>query len=405
MTEKRLIDRRVFMKATATGVAGAFLGGSIHEVQSEEKSAKEGSKGKFVHRTLGRTGIKVPVISMGVMNSDNPALVRAALEAGIVFFDTAYLYQRGKNEEMVGGAIKGRPRDSFVVATKVPGSIPLPYDTGLFPDDEVASARLADDFLKRVEISLRRLGLEYVDILYLHNVWKREAALNETLMKALEKAKNDGKTRFIGVSTHRSEPEVIQAAIDSKLYDVVLTAYNFKQEHHPEIKQAIAKAAGAGLGIVAMKNIAVGNREQDKPKTATAKTALKWALHDKNVHTTIPGFTTFDQLAEDVAVMEDLELNEAEKKELQLASFRNGLYCQGCERCLKQCNRELPIPDLMRAYMYAYGHKNLSEAQQLLASLSISGDPCHGCRRCTVRCAKGFPVSKRIHNVMRVSIC
>ncbi len=405
MTEKKSIDRRGFMKTTVAGAAGAFLAGSIHGSLADDKSARGGSKGKTVHRTLGKTGIKVPVISMGVMNADNPALVRAALEAGIVFFDTAYLYQRGKNEEMVGGAIKGRPRDSFVVATKVPGSIPLPYDTGLFPDDEVASARLADDFLKRVEISLKRLGLEYVDILYLHNVWKREAALNETLMKALEKAKKDGKTRFVGISTHRSEPEVIQAAVDSKLYDVVLTAYNFKQEHHPEIRQAIAKAVGAGLGIVAMKNIAIGNTERDESKTASAKMALKWALQDENVHTTIPGFTTFDQLNEDVAVMEDLELNETEKKELQLASFRSDLYCQGCERCLKQCDRELPIPDLMRAYMYAYGHRNLAEAQELLASLPISSDPCQGCRRCTVTCAQGFPVSKRIHDVTRVSIC
>ncbi len=56
---------------------------------------------------------------MGVQQSDNPNLLRAALDAGIVHLDTGHIYSRGRNEEMIGGVIKGRPRDSFVIATKV----------------------------------------------------------------------------------------------------------------------------------------------------------------------------------------------------------------------------------------------------------------------------------------------
>jgi predicted aldo/keto reductase-like oxidoreductase len=387
------------MKTTAAGAAGALIAGSIHADTKEAKEVQKGTK-KTLYRTLGKTGIKVPVISMGVMNADNPSLIRAALDSGITFFDTAYLYQRGKNEEMVGEMVKGRPRDSFVVATKVPGTIPIPYDTGLFPDDEVIRGRLGDDFLKRVDISLKRLQMDHVDILYLHNVWKREAVLSEPLMKALEKAKKDGKTRFIGVSTHRSEPEVIRAAIESKLYDVVLTAYNFKQQHHSEIRKAIAEAAKAGLGVVAMKNIAVDYSEKDEKKV-DPKTCLKWALQDENVHTTIPGFTTFEQLNEDLSVMEDISLTDGEKKMFAYAHSAGDLYCQGCESCLKQCVKRLPIPELMRAYMYAYGYRNLSEAETLLSSLRMPRDACNSCAGCTVKCAKGFPVSQRIRYLMK----
>jgi predicted aldo/keto reductase-like oxidoreductase len=73
-------------------------------------------------------------------------------------------------------------------------------------------------------------------------------------LNALIKAKKAGKIRFIGITTHRNEPEIINAAVDSKVYDVVLPAYNFRQKHGEEVKKAIARAAEAGLGVIAMED-------------------------------------------------------------------------------------------------------------------------------------------------------
>jgi len=246
------------MKMAATGMAGICLAPSVGAEQTELPAHLKPASRKLIYRTLGKTGITLPVISMGVMNSDNPNLVRAALDAGIMHLDTAWWYQSGRNEEMIGDIVKDRPRDSYVIATKVPGSVPLPYARGVFPDDEVSRATLVDSFLKRVDTSLKRLRLEYVDILYLHNVWTREAVLFESLMEALAKLKKEGKAKFLGISIHRNEPAVIEAAIDSKLYEVVLTAYNFKQDHRLDVQSAIAKAAQAGLGVIAMKTLAGG---------------------------------------------------------------------------------------------------------------------------------------------------
>ncbi|MBA7483946.1 hypothetical protein ES707_19463 [subsurface metagenome] len=204
----------------------------------------------------------------------------------------------------------------------------------------------------------------------------------------------------MGVSTHRNEPEVIQAAIDSKFYDVVLTSYNFKQGHYLEVRKSTAKAAAAGLGVVAVKILAGGARR--RVKIVNAKAAIKWVLQDPNVHTAILGFTTFDQINTDLSVMEDLTLTETEKKDLQLQSSAEGLYCQGCEKCLAQCPHRLPIPDIMRAYMYTYGYRNLGAAQDLLLSLDLPANPCDGCTGCTVSCAKGFDVAGRINDVIRL---
>lgn len=121
MLNIKSIDRRNFIKSTFTGIAGFFFHTSTGKNQIIPSNDLKTPKTKIIYRTLGRTGIKLPIISMGVMNSNNPNLVRAALDSGIVHLDTAYSYQRGKNEEMIGEVLKGRPRDSFVIATKVPG--------------------------------------------------------------------------------------------------------------------------------------------------------------------------------------------------------------------------------------------------------------------------------------------
>jgi predicted aldo/keto reductase-like oxidoreductase len=221
-------------------------------------------------------------------------------------------------------------------------------------------------------------------------------------MKALAKAKKAGKTRFVGITTHRNEPEVIQAAIDSKLYDVVLTAYNFRQKHSAEVRKAMAKAAEAGLGIVAMKTIGGNIRGAYGQEQIDARAALKWALQDPNVHTIIAGFTTFDQMELDLSVMEDLALTRSEKENLQRGASVAGLYCQGCEQCLRTCPHHLPIPDLMRAYMYVYGYRNLSAAQDLLLSLDLPVQLCEDCSRCSVQCLNGFNVAGRIRDVIRL---
>jgi len=137
-------------------------------------------------------------------------------------------------------------------------------------------------------------------------------------MNALVKVKKQGKARFIGVSTHRDEPGVIRAAVDAGVYDVVLTAYNFVMERKTETKEAIQYAASKGMGIIAMKT--QGGRQLQKQEEVNHQAALKWVLNDENVCTTIPGMTTFDQLEQNLKVMNDLALSKEEKMYIQMAS-------------------------------------------------------------------------------------
>jgi predicted aldo/keto reductase-like oxidoreductase len=131
------------------------------------------------------------------------------------------------------------------------------------------------------------------------------------------------------------------------------------------------------------------------------KAALKWVLNDPNVTTAVPGMTAFDQLEDDLTVLTDLALTEQELKDLKV-DIHGGLYCQHCRQCLPGCRESLPIPDLMRSYMYAYGYRNLGLAQDLLQELDVPSDACRSCGTCTVRCAKGFDVAGRIKDIIRL---
>jgi len=364
----------------------------------EQPEPKQGLAAKPAgppRRTLGRTGLEVPLVSMGVMNADNPNLVKAALDGGITLLDTAHGYQDGRNEEMLGTILPRRERDSFVICTKVYVDT-LDRKTGRF-----GPKTRGEEITEKLDISLKRLGLDHVDVLHLHAQSAREGVLHEKLMRALEKAKQDGKTRFIGVSTHKHEPEVIRAAVEGKLYDVVLTSYNFKQDHHVEVQKAIAEAAAAGLGIVAMKTQAGVYWDKAKKHPIDMKAALRWALRDPNVHTSIPGFTTFEQLQDDLAVMREPAFTPAEGEKLRDRKLA-GLFCQGCEECLGPCPQHLPIPELMRGYMYGHAYKNREAAQSLLLALELPRMPCDDCDTCPVVCAKGFDVRERIRDIVRL---
>jgi predicted aldo/keto reductase-like oxidoreductase len=374
------LDRRAFLKRGIIGLAGA--GAAVVPFASARgRQAAAAGKSPVISRKLGRTGIVLPIVSMGVMNADNDNLVRSALEAGMVHLDTAHGYQRGRNEEMIGRVLKGRPRESFVIATKV------------WEDEKFAGL---------LDMSLKRLDLDHVDILYVHGLGSRKEVLSDLNLRNIEAAKKSGKARFVGVSTHGSEAEVIRAAVEAKAYDVVLTSYNFRIKNLADLDKAIREAAEAGVGIVAMKTQAGAFWDKGRKDPINMSAALKWALNNADITTAIPGFTTYDQLKTDAAVLRDLTLTESEKRDLRLGMQTGGLYCQQCGTCLAQCPKGLPIPDLMRSYMYAYGYRNLEAAHNTVASFRLPEDPCKDCSTCSVSCASAFDVRDRVADIARL---
>jgi aryl-alcohol dehydrogenase-like predicted oxidoreductase len=140
-------------------------------------------------RKTGRSGLGVSVLGLGCNNfgmrigaDESRAVVTAALEAGITFFDTAQMYGGGKSEEFLGAALAGH-RDDVVIATK-------------FGRAEVGGSR--SEIIRSCEGSLRRLGTDYIDLYYQHYV-DRTTPIDETLA-ALTQLVEQGKVRYLGSS-------------------------------------------------------------------------------------------------------------------------------------------------------------------------------------------------------------
>jgi aryl-alcohol dehydrogenase-like predicted oxidoreductase len=384
------MKRRTFLRSGLAGAAGLAV------IDKTALAATSPGSNEIICRTLGKTGLKIPVVSFGVMRSDNSGLVKAAYDGGIKMFDTAHGYQNGRNEEMLGNFFSTVPRDSFIIATKI-GPAGVDRQTG-----KPSAETTAVDFLSRFEISLSRLKMSYVDILYMHGIDSLDVLRHKEIVGAMLDLKKKGKVRFIGVSTHKNEPLIMNAMAEDGIWDVVLTAYNFKQTYRDEMNNALQAAADAGIGVVAMKTMAGGFLDKEKTKPVNTQAALKWALANPNIHTTIPGITAFEHLTSDLEVMTDITLSPAEKEDLLAAEAKQGLFCNACSNCIPGCRNDLPIPEIMRAYMYAYGYGNLPMASELLSQFAVETDPCTGCEVCTAECVKGFNLKNKISDITRL---
>jgi uncharacterized protein len=403
--DRGTMNRRDFFSRTAAGAAGIGLTGlwGAKPLQAEPEpaaAAPVASKTAFITRPLGKTGITLPVVSMGVMNARNPDLVRGALEKGIRHLDTAFVYGDGQNESMVGKIVaEMKMRDKVVIATKEMVS---------FQRRGLSGAKAADALIKMVEASLGRLQTEYVDIAYIHDVTTPEEAVHPGFLEGMRKLKEQGKIRFSGFSTHMNMAACMDAAVREGSADVILTSFNYALSGDSALLESMRKAAAGGIGLVAMKTQCSQDwyrsqlpQEQQKfyGGGIVHRAVLKWVLRHPFITTAVPGFTTFQQLDEDMAVASDLAFTTEESRYLKDRNVRLTLNtCIQCGRCAGSCPRGADIPALMRTHMYMTCYGNLSQAKHALDCIPASRGPdrCAACNECAAACVRGLPVSERI---------
>ncbi len=386
--------RREFLQIAA--LAGVML----TPVKAFTRVVEEPEPRRFVYRTLGRTGLKLPIVSMGSCYSVD--LVQAAMRRGIMYFHSSGAYAEGEHERLLGKALSPFPRDSFVVGTGA--ELPYRMRKGGGPSADLETGINPRLIIESLEDSLKRLKFDYIDIYYLGSVGTRDPLFHEPYLEAFEKLKRGGKTRFVGITTHSNEPAVIRAAAESKFWDVVLTAFNFRQSHREDVRAAIHEAAAADLGIMAMKTQAGVYWDRLRMRRINMKAALKWVLQDENVHTSIPAFMNFEEMEEDISVMEDPALTDQEKSDLGIGDEMgfSGNYCQQCGQCLPQCPMGVDIPLLMRSHMYALAHRQPGKARLTLSGWSSCDVSCTDCTHCVVDCALGLDVRSRALDVARL---
>ena len=205
------------------------------------------------YRTLGRTGLEVSIIGIGgggptqlgqktgVGQDGVDNLVRRALDLGINFFDTSAAY--GESETILGRALKGIPRDEYILATKFHPAHGGKGDV-VTPDDVVFS----------VEQSLERLQVDYVDVMQWHGVRAHQYhEAIENLGPTVDKLKDQGKFRFIGITeTYAQDPkhEMFSQALKDDLFDTAMVGYNLLSPT-PE-HEILPKCQELNIGVIGM---------------------------------------------------------------------------------------------------------------------------------------------------------
>jgi hypothetical protein len=211
----------------------------------------------------------------------------------------------------------------------------------------------------------------------------------------MSKMKKEGKVRFTGFSAHSRMAALLREAAKSNLHDVALVSYNFTRSK--DLKEAVALAAQAGIGIVAMKTQAGGYRKEKMGGLSPHQAALKYILRDQNVSAAVPGVTTIEQIEECAAVMgaSFSKMNFNELKQYQ--SFLQGRSCTLCGGCLGECPYGVPRDDLLRVVMYHQGYEDDSLAGESLQTIAKEDiQRCSECPSCSVVCRRGLDMKAQI---------
>jgi uncharacterized protein len=375
-------DRREFLRFGATALLGLVASeGAMAEAPPSEPRVRRRVK-------LGRTGLEVPDIGFGTGGPvADQSVIQHALARGITYFDTAESYRDGAAEEQIGRALRGR-RDEVVLATKTltePGT-------------------KRDAMMRALEGSLRRLGTDRVEVFFSHAVNHPATLENQEWHAFAERAKREGKIRFTGMSGHGGRlVECLDYALDHGVVDVVLVAHNFGQDPafyerftrdmdfvaiQPELPRVLRKAREKGVGVVAMKTLRGGRlndlRAYETPGGTFAQAALRWVLASGLADALVVTMTSKEAVDEYLGASGWTQLARGDFGLLARYEERNGAtQCRyGCSSCQSACPAGAPIPDLLRARMYAEDYGDVPLAR---AALADAGPRAAACLTCTAQ--------------------
>ncbi len=197
-------------------------------------------------RPLGRTGLQLPILSFGASSLGqefrqvdlNEALrsVRVALDLGMNFIDTSPYYGRGMSEVLLGVALRGVPRDSYILGTKLGR-----YDVNHF---DFSTKRVVES----VDVSLHRMGVDHIDIMLCHDIeYVDMYQIVEETLPALRKVQEQGKVRFVGISGYPMK--IFEWVTQRAELDVILS-YNHYTLQNQKLARLIPMLKEKGIGIM-----------------------------------------------------------------------------------------------------------------------------------------------------------
>jgi len=370
------------------------------------------------YRKLGDTGLEVSALGFGCMRlpkvegdpkkvdrDASVALFKRAVELGVNYFDTAYLYDQGDSERALGEFLKEVKREDVIITTKNP----VGHQWYRIP----GTARTAELWRSCLEEELKRLDTDYIDNYLFHDTQLLTfriiiSAPGGPLEQAL-KAKEEGLIRHIGISCHDTPYNMIKIIEMAKgAIELIVLQYNLIDRKNEVV---IDYAYDHGIGIAVMGPVGGGRLiypsetylSTVKVRSA-AELALRFVLANRGVSTAMSGMNTMEQLEENAAaasIEEPLskeELETIDRLQKENAKLLN-LYCTGCHYCMP-CKHGVNIPENFNAYNLLRVHGLVELARNTYEKLGEGkAENCKKCGECVGKCPQHIQIPERLEEV------
>lgn len=330
------------------------------------------------YRILGKTGLKISRLGFGgipiqkIDAEGTRALVGELIKEGINFIDTARGYT--VSEQYLGFALEG-VRDNFVLATK-------------------SMARTKDAMAKDIDVSLKNLRTDYIDLYQVHNPGAKD--LEQVMapggaLEALYEAKTAGKIGHIGITLH--SVELFRRVLELPWVETVMFPYNIVETQG---EQLIAQCADKNIGFICMKPLAGGAIED-------AVTALRFTVSNPAVTTVIPGMADAAEIAQNVAAVSDTAPLSSEEQSaiVEIKRLLGTNFCRRCNYCAP-CTVGINISGifLFEGYYSRYDLKDW--ASDRYSNLSKTASDCIECGVCEQRCPYNLPIRQMLKKAAEV---
>lgn len=369
------------------------------------------------YRKFDQEGLNTSIIGLGTMRLpvidpldpskiDEPKaieLIRDAIDQGVNYVDTAYIYHGGFSEVIVGKALKDGYREKVTVVDKNPVWLVEQYE----------------DFEKYLDLQLERLDMESIDLYLLHalnqKLWDKIKGLGA--LKFLEEMKAKGKIKKVGFSFH-DDHGCFMNIIDAYPWEMVLLQMNYMDEFEQATLTGLEYAGKQGIPVVVMEPLKggllanvpddiKGIMKDSEVDWSAVEWSFRWLAHRPEVKVILSGMSNQEQLHENVKIGDRLEEGQFTAAHFETvkrikAQFdeRVKVKCTQCNYCMP-CPVGVEIPKNFKIYNTASVYDNFEAGSKNYKAMAEKqrASACVGCRQCESHCPQQILISEVLPEV------